>query len=84
MTLLDLNAPPARDAIVVAPHDDVRQRGMPEVSAFPDGRIALFVGGGYRYLTRAEALAYARRIVDSVLAASPVRRAIDRPASDPQ
>jgi len=54
---------------------DPRTYGSPQVSVLDDGRVALFVGGGYRYLTRAAALAYARQIVDRVLESSRRERA---------
>lgn len=37
--------------------------GMPQVTALYDGRIGLFIGGAYRYLTPAEAREYATQII---------------------
>ena len=53
-----------------APHVNEEPAQHPCVSALEDGRIGLFVGTGYRFVSRAEALAYARAIVDAVLESS--------------
>jgi len=39
---------------------------MPDVCLAADHRITVFVGGAYRTITRAQALAFARAIVEAV------------------
>lgn len=39
---------------------------MPDVCMAADHRITVFIGGAYRTITRAQALAFARAIVEAV------------------
>ena len=39
---------------------------FPETCVIPDGRIGIFLGGGYRYLTQEQAEAFASEILKRV------------------